>query len=85
MAGTPEFMDLYDAAASLGVTPRTFERHVEKINFEEPNNPIAKIKRIGDKKFYYSAGDIARVRAHIDSRFGPVKRPGDESPLADAA
>ena len=80
-----DYFDLVNAAASLGVTPRTFERHVERINLDEPNNPIKKIKRVGDKRFYYSVDDIARVRAHIDSRFGPVQRPGDESPLADAA
>jgi hypothetical protein len=72
-----EFMDLYAATASLGISLRTFERHVEKINEQEPHNPIIKIKRAGDKKFYYSANDVNRVRTHIDSRFGPVKRPGD--------
>jgi hypothetical protein len=81
----PDFYDLYSAAATLGITPRTFERHVEKINFDEPNNPIAKIKRSGDKKFYYSANDVNRVRTHIDSRFGQVKRPGDEAPQSLAA
>jgi hypothetical protein len=80
-----DFMDLYTAAAYLGITPRTFERHVEKINEKEPGNPIAKIKRAGDKKFYYSANDVNRVRSHIDSRFGPVKRPGDEAPQPLAA
>jgi CRISPR/Cas system-associated protein Cas5 (RAMP superfamily) len=80
-----EFYDLYDAAAFLGVTPRTFERHVERINDQEPDNKIIKIKRVGDKKFYYSVVDVNRVRAHIDSRFGPVQRPGDNSPQSIAA
>jgi hypothetical protein len=72
-----DFMDLYTAAESLGISIRTFERHVEQINATEPSKPIVKIKRARDKKFYYSANDVNRVRSHIDSRFGPVKRPGD--------
>jgi hypothetical protein len=72
-----DFMDLYTAAAYLGITPRTFERHVKKINSTEGEQPIIKVKRPNDAKFFYSADDVNRVRAHIDSRFGPVKRPGD--------
>lgn len=80
-----DFMDLYTAAAYLGITHRTFERHVKKIN-EDTNGPaIIKVKRPGETKFYYSASDVNRVRAHIDSRFGPVKRPGDDSPQLGAA
>jgi hypothetical protein len=80
-----DFMDLYTAADTLGISLRTFERHVEKINEQEPHNPIVKIKRSRDKRFYYSANDVNRVRAHIDSRFGSVKRPGDEAPQSLAA
>jgi hypothetical protein len=80
-----DFMDLYTAAESLGISIRTFERHVEQINDAEPGNRIVKIKRSRDKKFYYSANDVNRVRSHIDSRFGQVKRPGDETPQPIAA
>jgi hypothetical protein len=80
-----DFMDLYTAADSLGISIRTFERHVEQINDDEPDNQIVKIKRSRDKKFYYSANDVNRVRSHIDSRFGQVKRPGDEAPQLMAA
>jgi CRISPR/Cas system-associated protein Cas5 (RAMP superfamily) len=80
-----DFMDLYSAAAHLGISLRTFERHVEQINIKEPENPIIKIKRVGDKKFYYSASDVNRIRTHIDFRFGAVKRPGDNSPQLAAA